>query len=103
MVYEIQCNESTGSFYFGQTSRHVTTKISEQQKKNSQLGQHLVECSGSTNNIELKILDACRIVEKNECAICIITLEIQKHGQNWKIPEEECLKKMIINVYMSFI
>ena len=34
-----------------------------QQKKDSQVGQHLVECCGATNDIEWKILDACRAVE----------------------------------------
>ena len=28
------------------------------------MGQHLVECRGATNDIEWKILDACRTVEK---------------------------------------
>ena len=53
-----------GSIYVGQTSRHVTTRITEHQKKDSQVGQHMVECSGAMNDIEWKILDACRTVEK---------------------------------------
>ena len=63
VVYEMKCN-GCGSIYVGQTSRHVTTRISEHQKKDSQLGQHLVKCSDATNDIERKILDACRTVEK---------------------------------------
>ena len=39
VVYEIKCKRC-GSFYVGQTSRLVTTKISEHQKKDSQMGQH---------------------------------------------------------------
>ena len=63
MVYEIKCN-GCGSIYVGQTSRHVTTRITEDQKKDSQVGQHLVESHGATNDIEWKILDAYRTVEK---------------------------------------
>ena len=48
----------------GQTSRHVTTRISEHQKKDPQVGKNLVESSGCTNDIEWKILDACRPVRK---------------------------------------
>ena len=63
VVYEIKCN-GCGSIYFGQTSRHVTARITQHQKKDSQVGQHLVECRGATNDIEWKILDACRTAEK---------------------------------------
>ena len=62
VVYEIKCNRC-GSIYVGQTSRHVTTRITEHQKRDSQVGQHLVECPGASNDIERKILDACRTVE----------------------------------------
>ena len=61
VVYEIKCN-GCGSIYVGQTSR--STRITEHQKKVSQVGQHLVECRGATNDIEWKIHDACRTVEK---------------------------------------
>ena len=60
---KFKCN-GCGSIYVGQTSRHVTTRITEHQKKDSQVGHHLVECRGATNDIEWKILDACRTVEK---------------------------------------
>ena len=63
VVYEIKC-KGCGSIYVEQTSRHVTTRITEHQKKDSQVGQHLVECRGATNGIEWKILDASRTVEK---------------------------------------
>ena len=52
------------SNYAGQTSRPATTRITEHQKKDSLVGQHLVECRGATNDIEWKFVDACRIVEK---------------------------------------
>ena len=63
VVYVIKRN-GCGFIYFWQTSRHVTTRITEHQKKDSQVGQHLVECLGATNDIEWKILDACRTLEK---------------------------------------
>ena len=63
VVYEIKSN-GCGSIYVGQTSRHVTTRIRDHQKKVSQVGQHLIECLGAKNDIEWKILDACRTVEK---------------------------------------
>ena len=62
-VYEIKGN-GCRSIFVGQTSRHVTLRISEHQRKGSLVGQHIVECSGSTNDIEWKILDACRTAEK---------------------------------------
>ena len=62
VVYEIKCI-GCGSIYVGQTSRHVTTKITEHQKKDSHVGQHLVACHGATNDIERKILDAFQTVE----------------------------------------
>ena len=45
-------------------AKHVTTRISEHQKKDSAVGQHLVECCGTAHNIEWEILDTCRGVEK---------------------------------------
>ena len=63
VVYKTKCI-GCGSIFVGQTSRHVTTRITEHQKKDSQLGQHLVECFGATNDTDWKILDACRTVEK---------------------------------------
>ena len=63
MVYELKHN-GCGSIYVGQTSQHVTTKITEHQKKDSQVGQHLVECCSATIKIELKIRDAGRTAEK---------------------------------------
>ena len=63
VVYKVSCN-GCSSIYVGQTSRHVTTRISEHQKKDSTVGQHLVECCGTTHNVKWEILDACRGVEK---------------------------------------
>ena len=63
VVYEIKCN-GCGTIYVEQTRRHVTTRITEFEKKDSQVGQHLVECFGATNDIEWKNRDACRTVEK---------------------------------------
>ena len=68
VVYEIKLN-GCRSTYVGQASRHVTTGISEHQKKESQAGQHLVENCGATNGIESTILDACLTLEK------LITIE----------------------------
>ena len=50
-VYEIKF-KGCGSIYVGQTGWHVTTRISERQKKDLQVGQHLVECCGSKNDSE---------------------------------------------------
>ena len=41
VVYKVTCN-GCGSIYVCQTSRHVTTRNSEHQKKDSPVGQHLV-------------------------------------------------------------
>ena len=63
VVYKVPCN-GCSSIYVGQTSRHVTTRFSEHQKQCSSVGQHLVECCGTTHNVKWEILDACRVVEK---------------------------------------
>ena len=62
VVYKVTCN-GCSSIYVGQTSRHVTTRISEHQEKDSPVGQHLIECFGKLHNIKWEILDACRGVE----------------------------------------
>ena len=62
-VYKVTCNGCI-SIYVGQTSRHVTTRISEHQKKDSPVRKHLVECCGTTHKVKWEILDACRGVEK---------------------------------------
>ena len=56
-------NNGGGSIFVGQKNRHVTTRIQEHQKKNSQVGQHLVEFCGATHDFEWKNLDAWRTVE----------------------------------------
>ena len=69
VVYKVTCNGCI-SIYVGQTSRHVTTRISEHQKKNSPVGQDIVESCGLAHNLEREILDACRRVGK------IMTIEV---------------------------
>ena len=63
VVYKSTCN-GCSSVYVGQTSRHVNTRISAHQKKDSPVGQQLVECCGTTHNVKWETLDACRGVEK---------------------------------------
>ena len=63
VVYKVTCNGCI-STYVGQTSRHVITGISDYQKKDSPVGQHLAECCGTTHNVKWEILDACRGFEK---------------------------------------
>ena len=43
----------------------VTTEISEDQKKDSQVRKHLVECGGSKNDIESKILTVAHETWRN--------------------------------------
>ena len=69
VVYKVKCN-GCSSIYVGQTSRHVTTRISEHQKNDSPVEQHLFECCGATHNVKWEILDACRGVEK------LMTIEV---------------------------
>ena len=51
VVYKVACN-GCSSIYVGQTSRHVTTRVSELQKKDFPVGQHLVECCGTKHNVK---------------------------------------------------
>ena len=57
--------EISRGIYAGQTSRHVTTRISEHEKKDSKVSQHHFNCGCSTNDFEWQILDAFRILEKS--------------------------------------
>ena len=57
VVFKVTSNPFS-SIYVGQTSQHVTARISEP------VGQQLVECCGSAHNIEWEILDVYREVEK---------------------------------------
>ena len=50
--------------YNGQTSQHITFRISEHQKKDSPGRQPLVECCGTARIIEWVKVDTCRGVEK---------------------------------------
>ena len=63
VVYKVKCN-GCSSTYVGQTSQHVTTIFLENQKKDSSVGQNLVECCGTAHNNEWKSLDAYHGVEK---------------------------------------
>ena len=67
------------SIYVGRTSRHFTTRILVPQKKDSAVGQHLVECYGAAHNIEWEIQSACRRIDKlmEIKAIYIKKLELQ--------------------------
>ena len=81
VVYKVTCS-GCSSIYVGQTSQHVATRNSEHQKKDSPVGQHLVECCGTAHNLEWEILDTCRGVEKlmTTEAICIKELKPQSIG-----------------------
>ena len=65
----------------------VTTRISEHPKKNCPVGQHLVECCGTTHNVRWEILDACRGIEKLMTmeAIYIKRLkpQLKTRDENW--------------------
>ena len=50
--------------YVDRTSRYFTTRNLEPQKKDSPVGQHLVECYGAAHNIEWEIQSACRRIDK---------------------------------------
>ena len=82
VVYKVTCN-GCSSIYVGQTCRHVATRTTEHQKKDSPEGQHLVECCGTAHNTEWEILDTCRGVEKlmTTEAICIKELKPQSIGE----------------------
>ena len=61
--------------YVGQTSRHITTRITEHRKTDPQVGEHMVECCGATNDFEWNILDAFRTIE---IVMTIISIYISK-------------------------
>ena len=62
VAYKVTCN-GCSSIDDGKTSQLVTTRISEHQKKDSTVGQHLFECCGAAHNIEWEIFDTCRGIE----------------------------------------
>ena len=51
------------------------------QKKESQVGQNLVECSGSMNDIEWKVLIACSRLEKRIFIEALFSIKL-KPGLN---------------------
>ena len=63
VVYKGKCN-GCSPIYVGQTSRYVTTRISEHQKKDFPVGQYVVECCDTAHYIEWGILDTSRGIEK---------------------------------------
>ena len=48
----------------GKQDAMLPQDTTENEKKDSQFGQHLVKCCGATHDTEWKILDACRTVEE---------------------------------------
>ena len=65
LICKIRCNENI-SIYFDQIDQHTAAKVLEHQKKNSSMGQHLVEYCGTAINIERNILDLCSGNEKSQ-------------------------------------
>ena len=63
VVYKNHKN-GCNSIYVDRTSRHVTTRILEHQKKEYLVGQHIVECSGTAHNIEGYNPDTSKGVDK---------------------------------------
>ena len=92
VVYKVTCN-ACSSIYVGQTSRHVTTRISEHRKKDSPVGQHLVEYCGTTHNVKWEILDACRGVEK---LMTIEAIYIKKQKPQLNKRDENCERELTL-------
>ena len=97
VVYKITCN-GCSSIYDGQTSRHVNTRISEHQKKDSPVGQHLVECCGTTHNVKREILDACRGVEK---LMTIEAIYIKKLKPQLNTRDEYRVRELTLKYYFK--
>ena len=59
MVYKLTCS-GFNSTYVGQTVRHLAARVDEHRKRNSPLGQHLLESNkevGGTAELKSEIID----------------------------------------------
>ena len=98
VVNKVTCN-GRSSIYVGQTSRHVTTRISEHQKKDSPVGQQLVESCGTTHNVQWEILEACRGVEK---LMTIEAIYIKKLKPQLNTPDEYRRRELTLKYLFKF-
>ena len=97
VVYKVTCN-GCSSIYVGQTNQHVTTRISEHQKKGFPVGQH-VECCGTAHDIEWEILDACREFEK---LMRIEPIYIKKLKPQLNTRDEYRMRELILNYLFKY-
>ena len=51
MVYRLECC-GYKSIYFGQTVRHLTTRIEEHRKEDTPVGQHIRQCGSESGKLE---------------------------------------------------
>ena len=59
VVYKLTCSECN-STYVGQTVQQLATSVDEHRKRDSPVGQHLLECNkevGGTAELKSKIID----------------------------------------------
>ena len=79
VAYELTCC-GCSSTYVVKTCRNLATRISERQKTNSPVGQHVVECCGALTASKNKISDQCQDSKKlmNIEALHIIKDALQK-------------------------
>ena len=93
VVYELSCR-GCSSTYVGQTCRHFATRISEHQKINSPVGQHVVECCGALTVFNYKIIDQCLDSKK---LMTIDTLHISRRKPQLNTREEYKSRELTLN------
>ena len=58
VVYRIQCPGCT-SCYVGQTTRHLTTRLTEHIRRSAPLGGNFAECGVDVKTVTAKVIDTC--------------------------------------------
>ena len=111
VVYGPSCC-GCNSLYVGQTCRHLATRISEHQKTNSPVGQHVVECCGALTAFNYKIIDQCQDSEKlmtiealqisSECICCLKIFELPCEQRYIEDRNENLIKTHILQKKDSY-
>jgi len=57
VVYQIKCSSCDAS-YVGQTTRHLTTRLSEHKSRKGRVKDHFIQCKNHIDNDSITVLDS---------------------------------------------
>ena len=94
VVYEITCSRCQSS-YVGQTTRHLATRVHEQSKCTSPVGEHLNWCGVTIDSCEVKIIDTARDSAK---LLTLEALHINQRKPSINRKEEYKARELILKL-----